>query len=89
MPHAATINPRPQRAILQEMIMTAAVSTLQQSPARAETISRIDGQPPAARSVNFDLNRSRGSRRRHRVLVSAQQLAALFDCHGDRSPSLH
>jgi hypothetical protein len=69
--------------------MTAALSTLLQSPARSQTISHIDGQRPAARPVNFDLNRSRGSRHRHRVLVSAQHLAALFDCHGDCSPSVH
>jgi hypothetical protein len=69
--------------------MTAALSTLQQSSAHTETISRIDGRRPTVRSVNFDLDRSRGSLHRHRVLVSAQHLAALFDCQGDRSPSVH
>jgi hypothetical protein len=69
--------------------MTAALSTLQQSPARLEIFSHIDSQRPATRSVNFDLDRSRGSRHRHRVLVSAQHLATLFDDHRDRSPSLH
>jgi hypothetical protein len=70
--------------------MTAALSTLQlsQSLASTEATSRMDIRRPAARSVGFDLERSRQSRRRHRVLASAQQLAALFDCHGDRSRSL-
>jgi hypothetical protein len=69
--------------------VTPAHSTLQQTPARTETMSRMNAQRPATRSVNFDLDRSRGSRHRHRVLVSAQHLATLFDGHRDRSPSLH
>jgi len=82
--------PRPQWALLQEITMTAALSTHQaQSPTHSETISRSDGLRPAARSVNFELERSRGSRHRHRVLISTQHLAALFDSHSDRSPSLH
>jgi hypothetical protein len=69
--------------------MTAALSTLQQTSAVTETISHISALRPATGSVHFDLDRSRGSRHRHRVLVSAQHLATLFDGHRDRSPSLH
>ena len=70
--------------------MTGALSTLHhlQRPAHTE-ISRIGGRRPAERSVDFDLERSRESRRRHRVLISAQHLAAFFDCHSDHSQSLH
>ena len=71
--------------------MTAAPSTLyhSSSTARTETMSRIGGRGIAEPAVDFDLDRSRESRRRHRVLVSVRHFAALFGQHGDRGPSLH
>jgi hypothetical protein len=40
------------------------------------------GPPPF---IDFDLERPSGSRQRHRVLVSAQQLLSLLDPPADRS----
>jgi len=67
-----------------------------------ETPKHLQLQPvvydaPAARQqksepppfIGFDLDRSSGSRQRHRVLVSAQRLVALFDYPGARSHRLH
>jgi hypothetical protein len=71
--------------------MTAGPSTLHysSSTARTEIMSRNGGRRNTEPAVDFDLDRSRESRRRHRVLVSAQHFAALFEYHGDRGPSLH
>jgi len=44
---------------------------------------RPKSEPPPF--VDFDLDRPFGSRQRHRVLVSAQQLLSLLDHPGDRS----
>jgi len=71
--------------------MTAVPSTLQRlrSPAHTETVSLIGGPRPAERSVDFDFERSRESRRRHRILISARHLTAFFAYHSDYSQSLH
>jgi hypothetical protein len=70
--------------------MTAGPLTLHplQSSAHTETMSCI-GPRPVERAIDFDLERSPQSRRRHRILISAQRLAALFEGHGGRSQSLH
>lgn len=39
--------------------------------------------------ADVDLERSHGARRRHRVLISARQLVALFETPCDRSHRLH
>jgi hypothetical protein len=69
--------------------MTAALSTLHhsQSLAHPEITSRLGIRRPAARSIDFDLGRSRASRHRHRVLISAQYLTAFFDYQSDHKQS--
>lgn len=69
--------------------MTAALSTLHHLQSPAQTMSCSGGRRLAERSVDFDLERSRESRWRHRVLLSAQHLAAFFEYHSDHSQSLH
>jgi hypothetical protein len=69
--------------------MTAVLSMLQQLQSPSQTMSRSGGRRLAERSADFDLKRSRESRRRHRVLISTQHLAAFFDCHSDHSQTLN
>ena len=70
--------------------MTAALSTRRrsQSSAYAETISR-SGRRPTARFIDFDLERSSEARRRRRIIVSAQHLAAFFEYRSDRGQVTH
>ena len=67
--------------------MAAALSTLHylQASAQIDAMSRIGEQRAAERFIDFDLERSRPSRRRHRILVSAQRVTALFDSHAGRN----
>jgi hypothetical protein len=54
-----------------------------------ETISSMPDRRLRECAVDFNLERSRESRHRHRVLISARHFAALFEPRDDRVPSLH
>lgn len=55
----------------------------------AETGSRTADRRFPEPAVAFNLERSRESRRRHRVLMSVQHCAVLFEQHNDDGPRLH
>jgi hypothetical protein len=56
----------------------------QGTASRNEATCGHSGQRTAEWLIEFEFERSRESRRRHRVLASAQHLAALMDCRGNR-----
>jgi hypothetical protein len=71
-----------------QITVPAALSPLNRAEgiaSRTETMFRCGGQPIAEWPFDLDFARSRESRRRHRVLISAQHLAAFFDCRDDHS----
>ncbi|MGB8397708.1 hypothetical protein [Bradyrhizobium sp.] len=69
--------------------MTGTPAMLQESRGSAHREAMPRNERLTDRPFGLDLYRSRESRRRHRVLMSARHVAELFACHGDRGARLH